>query len=55
MQTMTVEVRRRWELRMFLFLTVVLAPLLAAAIVGGFGFAVWMWQMFSGPPGPIPH
>jgi nitrate reductase NapE len=40
---------------MFLFLTVVLAPLLAAAIVGGFGFAVWMWQMFSGPPGPIPH
>lgn len=36
------------ELKAFLFLTVVLAPLLAVAIVGGYGFFVWMYQMFTG-------
>jgi periplasmic nitrate reductase NapE len=41
---------RRKELLLFLFLTVVLAPLLAVAIVGGFGFMVWIWQIFTGPP-----
>ncbi|HRQ65144.1 MAG TPA: periplasmic nitrate reductase, NapE protein [Xanthomonadaceae bacterium] len=41
---------RRRELLLFLFLTVVLAPLLAVAIVGGFGFMVWIWQIFAGPP-----
>jgi nitrate reductase NapE len=42
--------RRRRELLVFLFLTVVLAPVLAVAIVGGYGFAVWMYQLVSGPP-----
>lgn len=42
---------RRQELRVFLFLTVVLAPLLSVAIVGGYGFAIWMYQLISGPPG----
>lgn len=42
--------RRRLELLVFLFLTVVLAPVLAVAIVGGYGFAVWMYQLVSGPP-----
>jgi len=37
---------------MFLFLTVVLAPMLAVAVVGGYGFIVWMLQMIYGPPGP---
>jgi nitrate reductase NapE len=37
---------------MFLFLTVVLAPVLAVATVGGYGFVVWMLQMIFGPPGP---
>jgi nitrate reductase NapE len=55
METLQPEVRRRWELRMFLFLTVVLFPLLSVALVGGYGFAVWIWQMFAGPPGPISH
>lgn len=41
---------RRRELLVFLFLTVVLAPVLAVAIVGGYGFAVWMYQLVSGPP-----
>lgn len=43
---------RRHELRVFLFLTVVLAPLLAVAVVGGTGFLIWIFQMFAGPPGP---
>jgi periplasmic nitrate reductase NapE len=44
--------RRRQELLAFLFLTVVLAPVLAVAIVGGYGFAIWFYQMVAGPPGP---
>ena len=43
------------ELRSFLFLAVVMAPVLAVIIVSGYGFAVWMFQLlFTGPPGP-PH
>ena len=38
------------ELRSFLFLTVVMAPALAGVIVAGYGFAVWMYQVFAGPP-----
>lgn len=36
------------ELRTFLFLTVVTAPALAVIIVGGYGFLVWMYQLFTG-------
>ncbi|WP_202844422.1 periplasmic nitrate reductase, NapE protein [Luteimonas saliphila] len=43
---------KRRELILFLFITVVLFPLLAVMIVGGYGFAVWIWQMIAGPPGP---
>jgi nitrate reductase NapE len=39
------------ELRAFLVLSVVLAPVLAFALVAGFGFLVWMFQIFAGPPG----
>ena len=42
---------RQQELRAFLFLTVVLFPLLAVAVVSGFGFLIWIWQMYAGPPG----
>ena len=42
--------RRRRELLVFLFLTVVLAPVLAVAVVGGYGFIIWMYQLFNGPP-----
>ena len=42
---------RRRELLVFLFLTVVLAPVLSVAIVGGYGFAIWMYQPLAGPPG----
>lgn len=36
------------ELRTFLFLTIAMAPILAVAIVGGYGFAVWMYQLITG-------
>ena len=42
---------RTVELRSFLFLTIVMMPLLAVIIVGGYGFLVWMYQMLAGPPG----
>ena len=38
------------ELRSFLFLTVVMAPALTGMIIAGYGFLVWMFQVFSGPP-----
>ena len=41
---------RKEELRSFLFFTVVMAPALAVAIVGGYGFLVWMFQVVAGPP-----
>ncbi len=42
---------RKSELLGFLFLTVVLAPVLAVAVVGGYGFVIWMFQLIAGPPG----
>jgi nitrate reductase NapE len=44
-------ITRKQELRSFLFLAVVMAPVLAVAIVGGYGFLVWMVQLVAGPPG----
>jgi nitrate reductase NapE len=32
-------------------LAVVMAPVLAVAVVSGFGFLVWMFQLIAGPPG----
>lgn len=42
--------RKTEEWRSFLFLTVVMAPVLAVIIVGGYGFLVWMYQLMTGPP-----
>ncbi len=39
------------ELKIFIFLTVFLAPLLAVLLVSGLGFAIWFSQIFTGPPG----
>ncbi len=41
---------KRRELWEFFFLTVIFAPALAVAIVGGYGFLVWMYQLVLGPP-----
>jgi nitrate reductase NapE len=47
------EERKRDERRLFVFLIVFFMPMLAVAVVGGYGFAVWMLQSFVlGPPGP---
>ncbi|MBM7072869.1 periplasmic nitrate reductase, NapE protein [Shewanella sp. 202IG2-18] len=43
---------KKSELKIFIFLTVFLAPLLSVLIVGGYGFLVWMSQILIGPPGP---
>ena len=43
---------KKRELKVFLFVTVVLAPILATVIVGGYGFLVWIYQLIAGPPGP---
>lgn len=39
--------RRREEFRSWLFLTAIMAPVLAVLIVSGYGFAVWMLQTFD--------
>ena len=44
------ETRSR-ETRVFVFLTVVLAPALVVALVGAYGLFIWLSQMFLGPPG----
>ncbi len=41
---------RAEERRAFLLLAVVLAPVLAIALVGGYGFLIWMSQILMGPP-----
>ncbi len=44
------QIEKRRELTVFIFLTFVLAPILAVIIVAGYGFAVWMYQLIAGPP-----
>ncbi|MCS6119960.1 nitrate reductase [Shewanella baltica] len=39
------------ELKIFIFLTVFLAPLLSVLLVSGLGFAIWFSQILTGPPG----
>ncbi|MDX1552647.1 MAG: periplasmic nitrate reductase, NapE protein [Marinobacter sp.] len=46
------ENRQKYELRLFVFLIVFLFPILSVAVVGGYGFIVWMSQILTGPPGP---
>ncbi len=43
---------KKHELAVFLFVAVVLAPVLATVIVGGYGFIIWIYQLIVGPPGP---
>ncbi|AHD02442.1 periplasmic nitrate reductase, NapE protein [Leisingera methylohalidivorans] len=38
------------ERNTFLFLAVVLAPVLAVGLVGGYGLVIWISQIFLGPP-----
>ena len=43
--------RRTLELKVFVVLAVLLAPVISIAVVGGYGLAVWTYQMIVGPPG----
>ncbi|WP_448208321.1 periplasmic nitrate reductase, NapE protein [Azospirillum sp. sgz302134] len=42
---------RRFEGMMFLALSVLIWPFLAIGVVGAYGLAVWMYQVFSHTPG----
>lgn len=46
----SMNVEKRRELAVFLFLTLMLAPLIAILVVAGYGFMVWIYQMIMGPP-----
>lgn len=41
---------KKQERLAFLLLVAVVFPLMAVLIVAGYGFLVWMWQLFAGPP-----
>ncbi|URK87795.1 periplasmic nitrate reductase, NapE protein [Rhizobium sp. RCAM05350] len=47
--------QRRAELLTFVVLAFGIWPLIVVGVVGGYGFAVWMWQIVFGPPGPPGH
>ena len=42
---------KKQELRSFLFLSVVMAPVIAGIVIVGYGFLVWAYQLIAGPPG----
>jgi nitrate reductase NapE len=44
--------RRRREIAAFAILAILIWPFVAVAVVGGYGFLVWMYQIVFGPPGP---
>ncbi|UJF21095.1 periplasmic nitrate reductase, NapE protein [Shewanella sp. OMA3-2] len=39
------------ELKIFIFLTVFLAPILSVLLVSALGFSIWFSQILTGPPG----
>ena len=45
-------VSRRQEVLAFVILAILIWPVLAVGVVGGYGFLVWMYQIIAGPPGP---
>lgn len=51
MDDATAPSTRAEELRSFLFLTIVTAPVIAGVVIAGYGFLVWILQMLTGPPG----
>ena len=55
MLTEQVPVTKAEERRAFVLLAVVLFPALSVAVVGGYGFLVWMYQIFAGPPTGYPR
>jgi periplasmic nitrate reductase NapE len=52
MQADKAESRKWREAVMFLFLAVMVWPLIASAFVGAYGLAWWIYFILAGPPGP---
>lgn len=50
MENTPADTIRKREFRVFLFITVVLFPILSIILVGGMGFLIWMSQIVFGPP-----
>ncbi len=49
--TATHEKTKTQEVSLFMFLAAGLIPALTIALVGAYGFSIWMYQIFiSGPP-----
>ncbi len=44
---------KKREALTFLILAVLIWPFIAVGVVSGWGFIVWMYYMFTGPPGPV--
>lgn len=42
----------RAETFAFVVLAILIWPVVAVGVVGGYGFVVWMSQILLGPPGP---
>ncbi|WP_373604465.1 trimethylamine N-oxide reductase system protein TorE [Vibrio sp. UCD-FRSSP16_30] len=52
MSTIQEQEKHSLEWKAFLFIAVILFPVLSVMFVGGYGFVVWMLQVFVlGPPG----
>lgn len=49
----TMKRQRTRELFVFLLLAVLIWPFIAVGVVAGWGFVVWMYYLFTGPPGPV--
>jgi nitrate reductase NapE len=43
---------RKDEIVAFIVLAVLIWPVVAVGVVGGYGFLVWGYQIVFGPPGP---
>ncbi|WP_404379247.1 periplasmic nitrate reductase, NapE protein [Caenispirillum salinarum] len=51
-ETATKNQDRRREIFAFIFLAVLIWPVIAVGVVSGTGFVIWMYQSITGPPGP---
>ncbi len=51
----TARPSKRAEIFAFAVLAVLIWPVIAVGIVGGYGFLVWIYQIIFGPPGPPGH
>ncbi len=49
------KAQRRSEFLVFAVLAILIWPIVSVGVVGGWGFAVWMYQEIGGPPGPPAH